>query len=213
MLPRNLIVADERGGCASSPAFAFWELAPLLTRYTPPRTWSQAVAELLHPPWPTHKERRGSQCEKGRVATEKEDHPLLLNKALFTGLERRRSLCKGLPIKGQTGHSLSSNPYPTPIPIGRGNPVLEAHFVINDIDCESFTQTFFGQMGKLKSRKEKEFARDDNNVRGRAGTKCWASGSLPILFQVQHTLLFIHSIHTLRLDYMPNSVLKVRRKQ
>lgn len=114
MLPRNLIVDGERGGCASSPAFAFLELAPLLTRHTPPRMWSQAIAELLHSPGPTHKERRGSHCEKGRVATEKEDHLLLLNKALFTGLERRRSLCKGLPTKGQTGYSLSSNPHPHP---------------------------------------------------------------------------------------------------
>lgn len=125
----------------------------------------------------------------------------------LVGLERRKSLCKSLPIKGQTGYSLSS------ILIRSRNPVLEAHFVINAIDCESLTQTFFGQMGKLKPRKEKEFAQDDNNVRGRAGTRCWASGSLPILFQVQYTSLFIHSVHILRLDYIPISVLKVRRKQ
>ena len=46
-------------------------------------------------------------------------------------------------------------------------------------------------MGKLRPREEKGFAPSEHRIRSQAGTRCWTSGSLSILFQ--YNTLLSHS--------------------
>ena len=68
-------------------------------------------------------------------------------------------------------------------------------------------------MGKLRPREEKGFAPSDHRIRSQAGTRCWTSGSLSILFQYNTLLLIPFSVHVSRLSDLPNSMGRVRIKR